>query len=88
MKTFVESMRTRYGRLTAPRSESAAKALTDRDKWIVEKFSFLDQHIVRQRPRSIGSAPVSMHLLLLLLAFVAIRTNLIPENSRNSWLKL
>ena len=47
LKTWLDSMRSRFGRLTERKSGSGAKKLTERDEWILEAFAFLREHIVR-----------------------------------------
>ncbi|XP_050722488.1 uncharacterized protein LOC127001634 isoform X4 [Eriocheir sinensis] len=63
LRRWFDTMRTRYGKLTNPKSGSWAHRLpTDRDKWIMRLFSFLDTHIVRHKGRTRGcktSAPVT-----------------------------
>lgn len=54
VRTFLDSMRTRYGKLTAQRSGSSQRGMTERDRWIMNAFSFLDTHIIRHKPRSLG----------------------------------
>jgi len=55
LKQFLDSMRTRYSRLTDPKKKKSGQAsvdLTDRDKWVLERFGFLKNHIVRVSSRS------------------------------------
>ncbi len=57
LKTWFESMRTRFGKLTKTQSfDDAAENtdLTERDQWIIDRFEFLHQHIVRIRRRHGG----------------------------------
>lgn len=49
-------MRTTYGRLTKTVSGQGSKIMTDRERWIVDKFSFLKGHIARMVSRN----PVSV----------------------------
>lgn len=42
-------MRTRLGKISGKKSGDGAKELTDRDQWIVDKFSFLQSHISRMQ---------------------------------------
>ena len=51
LQTWVDSMRTRFGRLTHTKSGQAAKEHTERETWILEKFSFLSEHFARQTSR-------------------------------------
>ncbi len=51
LQTWVESMRSRYGRLTQTKSEQGAKENTERAAWILEKFNFLKDHIACQTSR-------------------------------------
>ncbi|XP_050722486.1 uncharacterized protein LOC127001634 isoform X2 [Eriocheir sinensis] len=58
LRRWFDTMRTRYGKLTNPKSGSWAHRLpTDRDKWIMRLFSFLDTHIVRHKGRTRGCKP-------------------------------
>ncbi len=41
-------MKSGYGRLTQTKSGQEAKENTERAAWILEKFSFLKEHIARQ----------------------------------------
>ena len=52
LKTWYSSLRTRYGRLNKKQSGQELMDMTERDTWIVEKFSFLRPHIheVKKRP--------------------------------------
>ena len=47
MKTWFDSLRTKYGKLSAVKSGDGARELTFRDKWVLDKFAFLKRHIVR-----------------------------------------
>lgn len=51
LRTWFYSIRSRFGRLTTEKSGQAApnRRLTDRERWILDIFSFLRPHIVRQR---------------------------------------
>ncbi|KAJ8042413.1 hypothetical protein HOLleu_13462 [Holothuria leucospilota] len=49
-------MRTTYGRLIKTVSGQGSKIMTDRERWIVDKFSFLKGHIARMVSRN----PVSL----------------------------
>ena len=55
---WLHSMRTRYGRLTKAAEKSgtgAAKGRTERDAWILQLFSFMKAHIIRQKqPKNLG----------------------------------
>ena len=51
LKCWVDSLRTQYGKLTKRASGSGGR-LSDRDKWILDKFSFLSRHIYRIPSRS------------------------------------
>ncbi len=51
LQTWVDSMRSRYGILTQTKSGQGAKDNTERAAWILEKFSFLKDHITRQTSR-------------------------------------
>ena len=52
LKTWMESMRTAYGKLRkGPQPGSAKKALTYKDKWILDNFNFLAPHI-----RAVGAS--------------------------------
>lgn len=64
LKNWLESMRTQYGKLTHPKSVKGGEGekLTDREKWIVDTFSFLESHIVRQPSRASFSVSTYIHL--------------------------
>jgi hypothetical protein len=50
LTTWYRTIRSTYGRLTSPhavKSGSAAKDLTDWEKWVLSNFAFLKDHIVR-----------------------------------------
>ena len=47
LKVWYTSMRTRYGKVTKDKSGDGASDLTERDAWIVRRFSFLAGHIKR-----------------------------------------
>ena len=49
LKTWYESIQTKIGKIT--KSGSATKTLTNRDKYLKKKLSFLGDHIVRQPSR-------------------------------------
>lgn len=65
LKTWVESMRSLVGRLTRDTSKSGSgrKELTDRDRWVKEKFGFLGPHIARITTRA--GINVSIDFLVL-----------------------
>ena len=54
LKTWVDSMRTRLGKLTRPKSGDAPIEHTERDYWIIDKFDFLTKHIPRMPRRQLG----------------------------------
>lgn len=56
LKSWMDSIRTLYGKLTKRPSGSGGR-LSERDKWILEKLSFLSKHIYRISNR--GGADVS-----------------------------
>lgn len=47
LRRWYDSMRTRFGKLTLTKSGQGANERTDRDRWILDTFSFLSKHIVR-----------------------------------------
>ena len=48
LKTWLDSIRSRFGRLTKLKSgQRADKPLTEREKWILQVFQFLGRHIAR-----------------------------------------
>ena len=59
LRTWFDSMRTRYGKLTQTKSGQGAKVLTYRDKWVLTNFDFLKGHIHRMVGRS-SSKPLQM----------------------------
>ena len=63
LHTWYESVRSKIGKLTDRKSGSATKELSDRDKYLLDKFGFLKDHIVRQ-PSRVGSSLKSKLLAL------------------------
>ena len=63
LQTWYNSIRTRVGKLYKEKSGSAAKEMSDRDKFIWANFSFIADHITRTKGRtafplmSIGAVP-------------------------------
>ena len=49
LKTWFESMRTRFGKLTKSKSDDGNIDHTQRDKLILACFDFLHTHIMRLR---------------------------------------
>ena len=49
LKTWFESMRTRFGKLTKSKSGDGNIDHTERDQWILAHFNFLHTHIMRLR---------------------------------------
>ncbi|XP_050706187.1 uncharacterized protein LOC126991475 [Eriocheir sinensis] len=45
ISTWIDTHRTRFCKLTTPKSGSGRPVLSVREKWIFEKFSFLKEHI-------------------------------------------
>ena len=67
---WIHTKRTRYGKLTKKieKSGAARVPLTDLDRWILDKFSFMKPHIVRQKePRSLGIGQVRNILILIII---------------------
>ena len=55
LKTWMDSMRTAYGKLRkGPQPGSAKRALTYKDKWILDNFNFLAPHIRAVGPSRAG----------------------------------
>jgi len=55
LKTWMHSVRSRLGRVLEDQaSGSAAKIPTDRQKYILEKFGFLRDHIAKKKTKSSG----------------------------------
>ena len=50
LKVWTDSMRTTLGKLTRKKSGQEAKDYTDREKWILENFGYLTDHIRRIGP--------------------------------------
>ena len=63
LHTWYESVRSKIGKLTDRKLGSATKELSDRDKYLLDKFGFLKDHIVRQ-PSRVGSSLKSKLLAL------------------------
>ena len=49
LRTWIESMRTTVGKITRNTSDSRddARTMTDREKWVMDSFGFLQDHIRR-----------------------------------------
>ena len=55
LKTWMHSIRSRLGRVLGDQaSGSGAKMQTDRQKYILEKFGFLRDHIAKKNTKSSG----------------------------------
>lgn len=52
---WYRSIRTRFGKLTKPKSGAGTDDRTDRDKWILTNFEFLKPHIHEVQSRTIVS---------------------------------
>ena len=67
LSRWIHTKRTRYGKLTKKieKSGSGRVPLTDLDRWILDKFSFMSAHIVRLRePRTLGLGQVRKNYFL------------------------
>ena len=51
LKTFFETMRTRFGKISTKKSGQGAKQLSHREKFIYNNFRFLKTHIKRTTSR-------------------------------------
>ncbi len=51
LQTWMDSLRSRYGRLTHTKSGQGMTEHTEQEVWILDKFSFLKDHIARQTSR-------------------------------------
>ena len=58
LDNWLYNMRTRFGRLTKTKSGQAPTIKSDRDRWIVDSFGFLADHIKRQTGRSTGNVSI------------------------------
>ena len=67
LMVWYKSQRTRYGKLLEKKSGQGTKLLTDREKWILEKWSFLKIFITRQQ----GRVPSSVSTCVLKLLFMS-----------------
>ena len=66
LQTWVDSMRSRFGRLTQTKSGQGAKEHTERETWILQKFSFFAAHIARQTSRhGVGVSPFYTYCISL-----------------------
>ncbi len=54
LKTWFDSMQTRFGKLTKTASGDGAADNTERDQWILNCFDFVRQHIMRIKGRTAG----------------------------------
>ena len=80
LATWYDSIRTRYGRITNPEEKSgqgAPKALTLREQWIKETFSFLRCHIIRQRKTKVLGMEVCNLTFYLVFCSVCLSTRYI-----------
>ncbi len=51
LQTRMDSLKSRYGRLTQTKSGQGVKEHTEREVWLLDKFSFLKSHIAHQTSR-------------------------------------
>lgn len=63
INTWYKSLRTRYGKLKMKKSGDGAAELTDRENWLLQKFTFLDGHIHRVKTRPLVSVSALLHLV-------------------------
>ncbi|XP_064082556.1 uncharacterized protein LOC135198675 [Macrobrachium nipponense] len=64
LRTWFTSLRSRFGRLTAEKSSKgpgSRRRLTDREKWILSIFHFLEPHIVRHKSKRSDPATSFSH---------------------------
>ena len=52
IKKWFESQRTMYGKFTRTKSGQAAPELSERGRWLVQSFNFLQTHIQRHKGTS------------------------------------
>ena len=55
LMAWYENMRTRYVKLVKKKSGDGVKDLTPREDWLIQKFSFLYQHILRRPGKGIAT---------------------------------
>ena len=76
-KTWFDTQRTHYGKLTQSKSGQAPKEMTERQKWIQEKFNFLKTHTdTRDSANLQASSPLPeepVHLLPQHMASTAVQ---------------
>lgn len=67
LRVWYKSIRTRYGRMTNPKSGAGAADRSERDLWILDKFKFLQAHIHPVQPRTVISVSYFCGICLLCL---------------------
>eukprot|EP00057_Strongylocentrotus_purpuratus_P021220 XP_011675694.1 PREDICTED: uncharacterized protein LOC105443788 [Strongylocentrotus purpuratus] len=74
LKVWIDSMRTSVGKLTKKKSGQEAKEYTDRERWILENFGYLTDHIKRvgsEKRKQGGQVCLGIrHLNLLITAII------------------
>lgn len=70
IKSWLDSMRTRYGRITERKSGQGTPRYTERDRWILSNFGFLKDHIVRQAGRQSSQVCIDNHNVLHIIVLV------------------
>ena len=66
LMVWYKSQRTRYAKLLIKKSGQGAKMLTDREKWILDKWSFLKMFITRQQGRVPSSVSTCVPKLVIM----------------------
>ena len=64
LRTWYESIRTRIGKMLKGKSGSAARDLTEREKFLKDNFGFLGDHIARVRGRTAFSVSIYIYYFL------------------------
>ncbi|XP_076044858.1 uncharacterized protein LOC143027456 [Oratosquilla oratoria] len=62
VKSWLDSMRTWFGRITERKSGQGTHKYTERDQWILNTFAFLKGHIVRQTGRQSSQCGVGARI--------------------------
>jgi hypothetical protein len=82
LKTWYQSIRTRFGRLRKKKSGDGAADHTDRDAWILRCLDFLAPHIVEVRSRAAVS--VSKHYFIIKAEYFSRFYIIITKTTSNS----
>jgi hypothetical protein len=72
LSAWWKNIRSTYGKLTAPgKSGSGAKVLSDREKWIMQNFGFMKDHISRVPSRQARKVSMQNYILTISMDIVS-----------------